>query len=50
MNIVAVVLIIIDVEGYPNIIGMPGQAHPIVGFATLVCVILNVSIYQLYAK
>ena len=43
MNILAVILIIVDVEGYPNIIGMPGKAHPIVGFATLFCVVLNVS-------
>ena len=43
MNILAVILIIVDVEGYPNIIGMPGKAHPIVGFATLFCIVLNVS-------
>ena len=43
MNIVAVILIIVDVKGYPNIIDMPGKAHPIVGFATLFCVVLNVS-------
>ncbi len=43
LNLVVVILIIVDVEGYPSIPSMPAKAHPIVGFVTLFCVILNAS-------
>ena len=43
MNIASVIIIIVDVEGYPVIPELPGKAHPIVGFATLFCIVLHVS-------
>ena len=43
MTVAAVVVIIVDVEGYPTIPDLPGKAHPILGFVTLGFVVINVS-------